>query len=282
LHSNHQLSVEPYEAHLLESFLYCVYTSRRVTPRRNEKLIWILAQHCKWMCSRVTVQLSGTSTFRIPIRRELTNHPQGSMDSKIIRIERPVLGFAARAMFDIDQFIFDCKEALRRDQSQSSVREVVARAVAGPTAVLRALGEPQKAEMQTLYRADNLTILNVIWAPWMTLLPHNHQMWAVIGIYTGREDNIFWRRAQEGGTKVEAAGAKALVATDAVQLGDDIIHSVTNPIPRFTGAIHVYGGDFFGLVGRSEWNAETLLEQSCDGASMARRFEEANAFLKKT
>jgi len=57
---------------------------------------------------------------------------------------------------------------------------------------------------------------------------------------------------------------------------------VTNPIPRLTGAIHVYGGDFFGPVGRSEWDAETLLEQSCDGARMARRFEEANAYLRKT
>ena len=191
--------------------------------------------------------------------------------------------FVPWPMFDVDQFIFDCKDALRRDQSQTSVREVVARAVASPAALLRALGEPQKAEMQTLYRADNLTILNVIWAPWMTLLPHNHQMWAVIGIYTGREDNIFWRRVQEdGGTKVEAAGAKALVATDALQLGHDIIHSVTNPIPWFTGAIHVYGGDFFGPVGRSECNAETLLEQSCDGARMARRFEDANGILRKT
>jgi len=185
-------------------------------------------------------------------------------------------------MFDVDQFIFDCKDALRQDPSQSSVREVVARAVANPSAVLKALGEPQKAEIQTLYRADDLTILNVIWAPWMTLLPHNHQMWAVIGIYTGREDNIFWRRVPDGkDTKVEAAGARALAAKDAVPLGRDIIHSVTNPIPRFTGAIHIYGGDFFGSVGRSEWDAETLLEQSCDGARMARRFEEANASLRK-
>jgi len=27
----------------------------------------------------------------------------------------------------------------------------------------------------------------------MTIMPDNHRMWAVIGIYTGREDNIFWR-----------------------------------------------------------------------------------------
>ena len=95
----------------------------------------------------------------------------------------------------------------------------------------------------------------------MTIMPHNHQMWAVIGVYTGREDNIFWRRipGSKNG-KVEAAGARALCQKDAEPLGPNIIHSVTNPISRLTGAIHVYGGDFFGAE-RSEWDAETLLEQ---------------------
>lgn len=183
-------------------------------------------------------------------------------------------------MFSLDQFVCECRAALQQDPSHKFVREAVARAVSDPAAVLKALGEPRRAEMQIPHRSDDLTILNVIWAPWMTLLPHNHQMWAVIGIYTGREDNIFWRRvprSQSG--KVEAAGARALSARDAEPLGRDIIHSVTNPIPRLTGAIHVYGGDFFG-VSRSEWDSESLLEQACDGAKMARRFEEANAALK--
>jgi predicted metal-dependent enzyme (double-stranded beta helix superfamily) len=183
-------------------------------------------------------------------------------------------------MFDLDQLVSDCRAALREDASQTAVREVVARAISDPAAVLSRLGTPQRAEMQRLYRSEDLTILNVIWAPSMMLLPHNHRMWAVIGIYTGREDNIFWRRvpgAPEG--KVEAAGARSLCEKDAVRLGQDIIHSVNNPIPRLTGAIHVYGGDFFG-VPRSEWDAETLLEQACDGDRMARRFEEANQRLK--
>jgi predicted metal-dependent enzyme (double-stranded beta helix superfamily) len=185
-------------------------------------------------------------------------------------------------MFSLEQFVADCRSAVKQDASHKFVREVVAHAVSEPAAVLRALGEPTRGEMQTLYRSADLTILNVIWAPWMTLLPHNHQMWAVIGIYTGREDNIFWRRVP-GSTagEVEAAGARALRESDAEPLGRDIIHSVTNPIPRLTGAIHVYGGDFFG-VPRSEWDAETLREQHCDGAKMARRFDEANALLRKT
>lgn len=170
--------------------------------------------------------------------------------------------------------------ALKEDASHHAVREVVSRAVSDPAAVLKALGEPKRGEMQTLYRANDLTILNVIWAPWMTLLPHNHQMWAVIGIYTGREDNIFWRRLPGSTTgEVEAAGARSLRVKDAEPLGRDIIHSVTNPIPRLTGAIHVYGGDFFG-VPRSEWDAESLREQACDGMKMALRFDEANQLLR--
>ena len=182
-------------------------------------------------------------------------------------------------MFELEQFISDCRAALRQELSQSSVREVVARAVSEPASVLTGLREPRQGELQTLYRANDLTILNVIWAPWMNLLPHNHRMWAVIGIYTGREDNIFWRRLPGTEKRVEAAGAKSLSEKDVVPLGQDIIHSVSNPLPRLTGALHVYGGDFFA-PGRSEWDAETLVEQPCDPARMAERFEEANARLK--
>jgi predicted metal-dependent enzyme (double-stranded beta helix superfamily) len=182
--------------------------------------------------------------------------------------------------FDLDQFVSDCRDAMRQDASYKFVREVVARTVSDPRAVLNGLGQPKQGKIKPLYRSDTLTILNVIWAPWMTLLPHDHRMWAVIGIYTGREDNIFWRRVDADlGVKVEAAGAKALAERDAVPLGQDVIHSVTNPIPRLTGAIHVYGGDFFG-VDRSEWDAETLFEQRSDGEKMTRRFEEANALWK--
>src|SRR5262245_11220152 len=179
-------------------------------------------------------------------------------------------------MFDLDQFIADCRTALAADQSHKFVREVVARAVSEPAAVLKGLGEPNRAGLHKLYQSNDLTILNVVWAPMMTLVPHNHQMWAVIGIYTGREDNIFWRRLPGQPGKLEAAGAKALGVKEAEPLGHNIIHSVTNPIPRLTGAIHVYGGDFFNpSTSRSEWDPETLLEEPWDAARAMRRFEEA-------
>ena len=49
-------------------------------------------------------------------------------------------------------------------------------------------------------------------------------MTAVIGIYTGREDNIFWRRIPDIPGKVEAAGAKALSVGDDEPLGHIVIH----------------------------------------------------------
>jgi len=184
-------------------------------------------------------------------------------------------------MFDLDRFIVDCRAALAADASHKAMREVVARAVADPGAVLGGLGEPQRGGVHTLYHSDDLTILNVIWPPFMTIMPHNHLMWAVIGVYTGREDNIFWRRVEGpasslGVGKVEAAGAKALGVRDAEPLGRNIIHSVTNPIPRLSGAIHVYGGDFFAAE-RSEWDPETLSEGRYDVAKNMQLFERANA-----
>ncbi len=180
-------------------------------------------------------------------------------------------------MFDRDQFIADCRVAVAADRSHRLVREVVARAVSDPSAVLKGLGEPKRAEIQKLYEAPGLTILNVIWAPMMTIMPHDHRMWAVIGIYGGREDNIFWRRipGDPRGT-VEAAGARALRVRDAESLGGDVIHSVTNPIPRLTGAIHVYGGDFF-TAERSEWDPDSLAEGRFDADRAVRRFEDANS-----
>ncbi len=62
---------------------------------------------------------------------------------------------------------------------------------------------------------------------------------------------------------------------DPVPRDRDIIHSVTNPIPRLTGAIHVYWCDFFG-VARSEWDAESLLERPYDLEKNMRLFEESN------
>ena len=58
-------------------------------------------------------------------------------------------------MFDLDQFIADCRGALAADKSHKLVREVVARAVCDPGSILKQLGEPKRGMLQSLYRSDD-------------------------------------------------------------------------------------------------------------------------------
>lgn len=176
-------------------------------------------------------------------------------------------------MFDQDRFIEDCIAAV--GDGQQAVRDVVNAAVSDGPAVMTALGEPERAGITPLYRSAELTVLNFAWAPCMSLMPHNHQMFAVIGIYSGREDNVYWRRTE---SSIEAAGAKSLGVGEVATLGRNIIHSVLNPIGKMTCALHVYGGDFFAPdEPRSEWDHETLQEQPWDIDRVRRLFAEAEA-----
>jgi predicted metal-dependent enzyme (double-stranded beta helix superfamily) len=172
----------------------------------------------------------------------------------------------------MEGFVADCVTAATEDDAQAAVREVLARGVADPRATLLAIGEPERAGIAVFHRADNLTIFSATWTPQMNLMPHNHRMWALIGIYTGREDNIFWKRSEDG---VTADDAVVLFEGDVGTLPDTAIHSVTNPLQRFTGGIHIYGGDFFATT-RSQWDPDTREESPSDGAVIREIFEREN------
>jgi hypothetical protein len=153
--------------------------------------------------------------------------------------------------FDRERFVEDCQASLGTGDPQAAVRETLARALADPRDVLGALGEPKEAGFDVLLRSDRLTIFAAKWAPRMSIPPHNHRMWALIGIYAGREDNIFWKRS------THAPGGRGLAAGG-----------------------HLYGGDFFATE-RSQWNAETLAEEPSNGDVVRAMFERENERLRK-
>ena len=183
-------------------------------------------------------------------------------------------------MFNKECFIEACKAAV--GDGQKAIRDVVLRAVADPAGVIAELGEPDMAGGYPLYQANDLTIINFIWAPYMTLLPHNHHMFAAIGLYGGREDNVFWRRLDtDTGPQLEAAGAESMGPGQVATLGPEIVHSVANPIRKLTSAIHVYGGDFFNPpVPRSQWDHETLIEEPWDMQNTHNVFRQADMRYK--
>lgn len=174
-------------------------------------------------------------------------------------------------MFDTDVFVGECVDAMREAEPRLAIRDILERAMANPTAVAEAL-PPKRAEIQRLHVSPELTIVKVVWAPKMGFGPHDHRMWAAIGIYSGGEDNAFYRRS--GATLVESGG-KALRPRDVALLGDDAVHAVTNSTTEFCGAIHIYGGDFFTMP-RSEWRGDPYREQPYDVEYVLRYFDEAN------
>ncbi len=181
--------------------------------------------------------------------------------------------------FDLETFIESCLSSLKSENPARSVSELVTEVISDPESLMAVVGKPERAGITKLYVSESLTIANVVWAPKMTLLPHNHNMWAVIGVYEGREDNIFWRRVKDDTNgRIEAAGAKSLATGDTTVLGKSIIHSVTNPTSIFTGAIHVYDGNFFEKE-RSEWDPLDLEEKPYDVVKNLGLFEAENTIL---
>ena len=91
------------------------------------------------------------------------------------------------------------------------------------------------------------------------------------------KNNAFFRPVAN--QTIVASGGKELLEGDVQLLGDDVIHAVHNPSRSYTGAIHVYGGDFIAQP-RSQWDAETLVEQPYDLRTVRREFERAENRFK--
>jgi predicted metal-dependent enzyme (double-stranded beta helix superfamily) len=175
-------------------------------------------------------------------------------------------------MFDLDGFIEACTGALEESNPRLAIKELLEAAVSDPSGVEHAL-PPERAELSTLYSSAELTIAKVVWAPGMVLAPHDHRMWALIGIYGGQEDNTFYRRTPGG---IVTSGGQQLSTSDVTTLGRETIHSVSNARQHdFTGAIHIYGGDFVNQP-RSMWDPNTMKEEPANGETVRRLFEAAN------
>jgi predicted metal-dependent enzyme (double-stranded beta helix superfamily) len=174
-------------------------------------------------------------------------------------------------MFDVEEFTDEVVRARSESEPRTAVKEVLERALADPSSIAEAL-PPERAELVRLHVSPTLTILKVVWTPGMTFPPHDHQMWAAIGIYTGGEDNSFYRRAERG---LEPSGGRELRVGDTLLLGDDTVHAVTNPTPMLAGAIHIYGGDLFAAE-RSEWDPATHERRRYDVNGAIAYFEEQN------
>ena len=134
-------------------------------------------------------------------------------------------------MFDLDEFLTDCRAAVGEAEARRAIRETLTRAMAQPAEVGATL-RPREGGLTLLSHDPDLTVIHLVWAPAMQLFPHDHRMWAAIGIYAGQEDNTFYRRSGAEPRARSSSRAERLCAEgDVLMLGDDTIHGVANPTP---------------------------------------------------
>jgi predicted metal-dependent enzyme (double-stranded beta helix superfamily) len=158
--------------------------------------------------------------------------------------------------FAVEAFVGECLDAVRAegDRGSLAVREVLESALTDPSSIEQEVGDPTEIPLfTTWHNSEELTVLHVVWPPTVDLLAHNHEMWATIGLYGGREDNRYFRARPDG--SVEHRGGTTLLSGDTVVLGHDAIHAVANPSREWTAAVHIYGGDYFGTP-RCMWPDE--------------------------
>jgi predicted metal-dependent enzyme (double-stranded beta helix superfamily) len=151
--------------------------------------------------------------------------------------------------------IDECKRALETRDPQGSVEEILLEAAKDP-AIIGAISK--RTEFSTLedlaiHRSASLTMLAGALPPGFYAGPHDHNLWSVVSVCAGQEDNQFFEREGDGLTQ---KGETSVVGPGVLSNGADVIHAIRNPLETPLLVLHAYGGDLFG-VSRSSWDPET-------------------------
>jgi hypothetical protein len=78
-------------------------------------------------------------------------------------------------MFSADAFVRDVQAASVAADPVAAVQEVVAAVIADGPSIDAALGTTLKAENDSLFSSEGLTVQRIIWLPGLPSVPHEHQ-----------------------------------------------------------------------------------------------------------
>lgn len=155
-------------------------------------------------------------------------------------------------MYELHDLIRELREA-RQSQAEGALEAAVRHALAE-----RPLArDPNR--FQVLLDEPGLTVLHVVVGAGFTSPPHDHRTWAVIGVYSGQEDNSFYKLVGDS-RAIEPAGGRSVGEGEILTLGIDAIHRIANPRRDPLIALHVYGRNVLN-IDRSAWDPVTMRER---------------------
>jgi predicted metal-dependent enzyme (double-stranded beta helix superfamily) len=129
----------------------------------------------------------------------------------------------------------------------------VKRAISDPAALEATLTRQlDTRNLGILHYSDALTVQHVVFPPAFRTGIHDHLIWAVIGAWSGYEDNHLFTRE---GTRAVETGVQRCAAGEVITLDADAIHDVHAPSFSASAALHVYCGALFDQP-RHVWNPD--------------------------
>jgi predicted metal-dependent enzyme (double-stranded beta helix superfamily) len=168
---------------------------------------------------------------------------------------------------DVQELIERCRDSATTQDPVAGIMEALG-AFLHQSNLEHRLGTADRSTYEALYRGHDLLVLHGVVPPTPRAVdPHDHRMWAVIGVYHGQEDNQLFARTDDGA--LEPTERFSVRAGELRPLDASTIHSVQAAGGRYLGAVHVYGGDLFGTP-RSTWRDG--VEQPTDESALPTLF----------
>ena len=131
------------------------------------------------------------------------------------------------------------RESALRENPASAVKAVLQNALHDPVQFRQSIPAFEENDV-ILFEDECVSIWHCRFEPGHTVPPHDHQMTAVIGVYSGVERNVFFEHdASSGLTQV---GEREVQAGQVLQIASKAIHSVACPSEEPCLGIHVYLG----------------------------------------
>jgi len=174
-------------------------------------------------------------------------------------------------LFDIRQFVSECRDAAAAGDAVTATRAVVrdaVRALASGVVALppldsihaRHCGRLLLGRDRTLFEDDASTVAIVETEPGHLQPPHDHSMCAVIGVFEGGERNRFYRRT---GRRARLATRRVVRPAEVIALRERTVHAISAEAGEPCRALHVYLGPLSSRP-RSLFHPESGIEESFD------------------